>query len=194
MSLVNTPQSAPASDDVLEALGRVIRQERVELVRVARREGLGAEDALDCVHDAFCTFLRLALKGDLPPSTDALPAFVAAIVRNAARNKRRMHHLARPHEELDALDQATNGESEASTEDLVARAEEHVRLRACVARLCDTQRSVVTLRLLDEQRGEDVAEALGISRGHVDVLLHRAKARLLACMTAEDDHEATESR
>jgi len=69
-----------------------------------------------------------------------------------------------------------------SLESLLAQAEEHLRLRACVARLCDTQRAVVTLRLLEEQDGKDVAEALGISRAHVDVLLHRAKGRLLACM------------
>ena len=41
------------------------------------------------------------------------------------------------------------------------------------------------LRLLEEQPGEDVAASLGISRGYVDVLLHRAKASLRVCMTAE---------
>jgi hypothetical protein len=41
--------------DVLGALDRVVRAERVHFVGLARREGLGAEDALDCVHDAFCT-------------------------------------------------------------------------------------------------------------------------------------------
>ena len=50
-------------------------------------------------------------------------------------------------------------------------------------RLCDTQRAVVSLRLLEERRGEDVAEALGISRAYVDVLLHRAKRSLTSCMT-----------
>jgi len=39
------------------------------------------------------------------------------------------------------------------------------------------------MRLLQEQPGEDVATALGLSRGHVDVLLHRAKASLRVCMT-----------
>jgi RNA polymerase sigma-70 factor (ECF subfamily) len=40
----------------------------------------------------------------------------------------------------------------------------------------------VTLRLVEERDGEDVASALGISRGYVDVLLHRAKGSLFACM------------
>jgi RNA polymerase sigma-70 factor (ECF subfamily) len=53
-----------------------------------------------------------------------------------------------------------------------------------VAELCSVQRAVVMLRLLDERSGEDVAEALGITRGHVDVLVHRAKAALRVCMRA----------
>jgi RNA polymerase sigma-70 factor, ECF subfamily len=172
--------SAVAPEDALDALGRVIRDERIELARIARREGLGAEDAIDCVQDAFCTFLRLAQRGELPEIQASIRSFLAGIVRNAARNKRRMHHVARPHDMIDA---AHAGTDDPSTEAMVAQAEEHVRLRACVDRLCDTQKAVVTLRLLEEQRGEDVAASLGISRGYVDVLLHRAKAQLFACMT-----------
>jgi len=164
-------------DDFLDQLGLLIREERASLARVARREGLGAEDAVDAVHDAFCTFLRLAQEGGLPADGAERPAFLAGIVRNAARNRRRLHAFARPHEVLDALP-----DEGGSVEALVADAEEHVRLRACVDRLCDTQKAVVTLRLLEEQRGDDVATALGITRGHVDVLLHRAKVSLRACM------------
>ena len=85
----------------------------------------------------------------------------------------------RPARCIESMD-APSGE--ASAEDLLAQAEEHVRLRACVERLCGTQRSVVMLRLLEERAGEDVAAVLGITRGHVDVLLHRAKASLRECM------------
>jgi RNA polymerase sigma-70 factor (ECF subfamily) len=165
-------------EDVLDQLGRVIHEQRASLTRVARREGLGAEDAVDVVHDAFCTFLRLALGGE---RIESPPSYLAEIVRNAARNKRRLHHLARPHDAIDAVPLL----DEDSAETLVAEAEEHVRLRACVDRLCETQKAVVTLRLLEERGGEDVAEALGISRGHVDVLLHRAKASLRVCMSGD---------
>lgn len=176
--------------DALEQLFHDGRGRRAELARVARREGLSAEDAVDCVQDALCTFLRLGNEGEVPPDPTVHPAFLAESVRNAARNKRRRHHLSRPHAALDALDAplgsaGLDDPTQASTEALVARAEEHVRLRACVDRLCDTQKAVVTLRLLEERRGEDVAEALGISRGYVDVLLHRAKASLRVCMTDE---------
>jgi RNA polymerase sigma-70 factor, ECF subfamily len=36
--------------------------------------------------------------------------------------------------------------------------------------------------MLEDLPGEDVARTLGITPGHVAVLLHRAKASLLACM------------
>lgn len=157
----------------------VIRAHRAGLVRVARHEGLGAEDALDATHEALGTFLQLLQAGAAPADRTAWPAYVTAVVRNAARNGRRRHHRSKPHDAPLAL-AATDG---ASVEALVAQAEDHVRLRACVARLCETQRSVVTLRLLEERDGEDVATLLGISRGYVDVLLHRAKASLRACMS-----------
>jgi RNA polymerase sigma-70 factor (ECF subfamily) len=173
-----SPAAAPL--DALDALGRIVPAHRRALVRAARREGLSPEDAVDCVQDALCTFLGLAQRAEVPADPAQFAPFLGAIVRNAARNRRRRHEVARPHEAIDAAPATAD---EPGSEALVARAEEHVRLRACVDRLCDTQRAVVMLRLLDERPGEDVAGALGIRRGHVDVLLHRAKAALRVCMT-----------
>ena len=175
--------AAEEIEDPLDTISRVIREHRGDLIGVARAEGVGAEDAVDCVHDALCTFLRLALAGEAPRSAREVAPFLAEVVRNAARNKRRLHHLAKPHASIDAVDPE---DGVAASDELIERAEEHVRLRACVDRLCDTQKAVVTLRMLEEQRGEDVAAALGISRGHVDVLLHRAKASLRSCMLEEE--------
>ena len=69
-----------------------------------------------------------------------------------------------------------------NAEALLSHAEDVVRLRACVAELCSIQRAVITLRLLEERSGEDVAVQLGITRKHVDVLVHRAKGSLRVCM------------
>jgi RNA polymerase sigma-70 factor, ECF subfamily len=131
------------------------------------------------VQDALCTFLRLERQGTLPDGLDERVAAVFTMVRNASRNARRRHHRSRPHELFDD-DAPPLGAPTA--EDLVLHAETTVRLRQCVASLCDAQRAVVTLRLLEERSGEDVAEALGLSRGYVDVLVHRAKAALRMCM------------
>jgi capsular exopolysaccharide synthesis family protein len=62
----------------------------------------------------------------------------------------------------------------AGADELIAAAEDRIRLRRCVQTLADVQRAVVTLRMLDEVPGDDVAQALGITPGHVAVLLHRA--------------------
>jgi RNA polymerase sigma-70 factor, ECF subfamily len=167
--------------DVLTLLGDLARRGRAELVNLARREGASPEDAVECVQDALCTFLQVAQKKALPPDPAEWAAYLGGVVRNAARNQRRRHHRARPHEGLEAM--PAPADSAASVEALVAEAEEHVRLRACVDQLCETQKAVVMLRLLDEKPGEDVAASLGISRGYVDVLLHRAKASLRVCMT-----------
>jgi len=175
--------TADLADDALDALTRVVREQRAELAGLARREGLRAEDALDCVHDALCTFLELALRNEAPAAAAEHAALLAGIVVNTARNRRRRHHLAKPHRDIDAFEPADDG---VSAESLVAHAEECVRLRGCVERLCSTQRTVVMMRLLEERPGEDVAVALGLTRGHVDVLLHRAKASLRVCMTERD--------
>jgi RNA polymerase sigma factor (sigma-70 family) len=174
------PSSAAGGPDVLGILSDLARSGRADLVRTARREGATPEDAVEAVQDALCTFLQLAQKKETPVDPAEWPAYLAGIVRNVARNKRRRHHVARPHEDLDALPMPSDA---SSAEKLVAEAEEHVRLRACVDQLCETQKAVVMLRLLEERPGEDVAESLGISRGYVDVLLHRAKASLRVCMT-----------
>jgi RNA polymerase sigma-70 factor (ECF subfamily) len=182
--ILPSPPAAGAAGDVLEALERLVREQRTSLAALARRQGLGAEDALDCVHDAFCTFLQKGLRAELPADAAEHPPLLAGIVVNLARNKRRRHHLARPHRALDAFEPR---DDHPSTDTLVAHAEECVRLRGCVNRLCKTQRTVVMMRLLEERAGEDVASALGITRGHVDVLLHRAKASLLVCMRETAD-------
>ncbi len=166
--------------DVLDDLSRVVRSQRRALAAVARSEGVTAEDAVDCVQEGLCTLLELAQKGSASLEEEDARAMLVTIVRNVARNRRRRHFLARPHEALD--EERADGRTPGA-DDAIAKAEEHVRLRACVEELCAIQKAVVTLRLLEEQPGEDVADALGISAGHVAVLLHRAKRELRACMT-----------
>jgi len=183
-ALLETLRKMPLTDaepDVLDALSELAREQRIGLAALARREGVSPEDAVDCVQEGLCTFLTSAQAGSLNGAREAWPGMLATMVRNAARNKRRRHYRSRPHALLDPQHRATSEDLASDT--LIARAEEHVRLRACVQELCEIQKSVVTLRMLEEQPGEDVARALGISSGHVAVLLHRAKSALRACMT-----------
>jgi RNA polymerase sigma-70 factor, ECF subfamily len=179
-----------AGGDALDHVTRVVRHHRGALAAIARQEGLTPEDAIDCVQDALCTLLDLVQTGQLEGAEPA--AALGTIVRNAARNQRRRHFRARPHDDLGARELTDDGVT--LPEELLSRAEDTVRLRACVAELCEIQRAVVTLRLLEERPGEDVAAALGVTKNHVAVLLHRAKAALRECLLASDNSDAASAR
>lgn len=71
-----------------------------------------------------------------------------------------------------------------TVDDLLVVAEDHVKLRGCVNKLNEVQRHVVTMRMLEELNGAEVARELSLSPGHVVVLLHRAKAELQRCVMA----------
>ena len=169
---------------MLERLSHLVRARRSSLAALARSEGVSAEDAVDCVQEALCTLLGQARQRALPEDVEAWGGLLVTMVRNAARNRRRRHFRAKEHDDVDAHALVAPG---SLATDVIARAEDHVRLRMCVEELCEIQKAVVTLRMLEEHPGEDVARALGISPGHVAVLLHRAKLALRACMATPRD-------
>lgn len=167
-------------DDTLRRLSTLARAERALLAGTARAEGVTPEDAVDCVQEGLCTLLAMARRSALPEDAREWGPLLLTIVRNVARNRRRRHFHALPHDPLD--DDAAVDPFDPGADEAIARAEEHVRLRACVNELCEIQKAVVTLRMLEERLGEDVAAALGITPGYVAVLLLRAKRSLRACM------------
>lgn len=160
------------------------REHRAALVRVARGEGVTPEDAVECVQDALITLLGREQRGELTAPPAEWRFLPSAMVKNAARNRRRRPERVRLRVEVDDAHLEAN---EPRADEALTRGEEHEKLHACIAELCGVQRAVVMLRLLEEHAGEDVAQALGISRGYVDVLAHRAKASLKTCMMR---HEA----
>lgn len=158
----------------------LVHQHRTRLARVVRREGLRADDALDCVQEAFLSFLTLPQARRLVGLPDDLARMLVILARNIARNRRRRHDYSRPH----IVDRATvEGlvTEAASADDIVAAAEQHAMMLGCMATLSEMQRAVVQLRLVDDIAGENVARQLGTSPGHVAVLLHRAKQYLRSC-------------
>jgi RNA polymerase sigma-70 factor (ECF subfamily) len=162
-------------------VGDLVHRHRLALVVVARREGLAPEDAFDAAQDAFQTFLTLPAARPLIDADDDSRRVLVTLVRNEARNRRRLHAVAKPHDG-DGARLAELATDAPSVEDLVAAAEQELRLRGCVQELAEVQRAVVTLRMLDDVAGEDVARQLGLTAGHVAVLLHRAKGQLITCM------------
>jgi RNA polymerase sigma-70 factor, ECF subfamily len=178
----HSPRAFEPNDAWLE-LGALVREQRAALVRVAVREGLRPEEALECVQDALCTWLSRGQRE--APARELVIAQLKHMVRNTARNGRRRHFRLRPHLPLDDASVADQSAHAHAAELLLDAAETSLRLRVCVAQLREVERAVVTLRLLEEHSGEDVARMLGLSRSHVDVLVHRAKLTLRACMDVD---------
>jgi RNA polymerase sigma-70 factor (ECF subfamily) len=152
---------------------------------VARTEGLSADDALDAVQEAFYTFLELpdahTLVGRDQRDQDAR-RLLSTIVRNVARNMRRRAFRRLPHDEL--ADRPEIVDEVPGVDELLARAEDELRLMGCVSKLSDLPQRVVRLRMLEELSGEHVARELGLRPDHVATLLYRAKKELLRCVTA----------
>ena len=176
-SVLAAPQLVPFADWVTALARRHARR----LARIARSEGLTGPEALDAVQDALLTFTFHADVQKLEGDDQGGAKMLTVMVRNAARNARRRHHRAQPHDSWD--DESTGSSSACSSiEDLVAQAEQHALVRGCLDTLNKVQRDVVTLRMLEELSGEEVAEQHALESSHVAVLLYRAKKKLARCL------------
>jgi RNA polymerase sigma-70 factor (ECF subfamily) len=171
----------------LEWATRLVHTHRGRLFRLARREGLREEDALDCVQDTFHTFLVLPQARQLVESDDDSIKLLSVLARNHARNRRRRHEIARPHDSADETLALLNAEAR-PVDELIAQAEDFALMVGCLDHLGKLQRAVVSLRMLDEVPGEDVAVMLGLPASHVAVLLHRAKQNVQRCMLSAGYH------
>ena len=162
-------------------VSHLARDEAGRLASIARREGASAADALDLVQDAFHTLLARPDFAALREDRDGAARVLSVIVKNAARNHRRRHHHAKPHVDVDdtPLAARTPGPEEELEQAITAS-----QLVGCMAKLGDAHRHVVTLRVLEELSGDEAARELGVTPGHVAVLLHRARKQLEACMLA----------
>jgi RNA polymerase sigma-70 factor (ECF subfamily) len=166
----------------------LVHRHRARLVGIARREGLYAEDALDCVQETFVSFLKLPqarLLVDLPHDSARM---LTVLVRNAARNRRRRHDYAKPHVAEEFLESLPS--DLVSSDEVIIQAEQYALALGCLSTLDEVQQSVVNLRLVDELPGEDVALQLGTTRDHVGVLLFRAKRRLQRCLGDHGDRSS----
>jgi RNA polymerase sigma-70 factor (ECF subfamily) len=159
----------------------LVHGHRARLARIVRREGLRADDALDCVQETFLSFLTLPQARLLVGLADDSARMLAILARNIARNRRRRHDYSRPHIVDDEVVERSLVSDGVSADDVIAAAEKHAMILGCMTTLSEMQRAVVQLRLLDDIPGENVASQLGTNPNHVAVLLHRAKRHLRSC-------------
>ncbi len=170
---------APAGGQFFGWITALVHTHRGRLVDVARREGLTADEALDCLQEAFQSFLLLPQARRLVDEPEDSLKLLTVVTRNVARNQRRRHHRALPHDHEAA---AALADPMDAPDAIVARAESYINAIGCIATLGQMQKAVVELRLVDNVPGEDVAAMLGTSPGNMAVVLHRAKAKLRACI------------
>jgi RNA polymerase sigma factor (sigma-70 family) len=175
------PAAGGARPGFLEWVTRLVHTHRGRLYRVARQEGLREEDSLDCVQDAFHTFLLLPQARQLVESNDDSIKLLSVLVRNHARNRRRRHEIARPHDSDDATLAVLVADT-LPVDELIGQAQDFALMVGCLDHLGKLQRAVASLRMLDEVAGQDVAAMLGLPPSRVAVLLHRAKQNLRSCM------------
>jgi RNA polymerase sigma-70 factor (ECF subfamily) len=185
------PCETGASDEFSQWLTRLVHEHRATLARIARAEGLLAEDAFDAVQEAFRAFIVRDDARELVARPDEARKVLIVLTRNLARNRRRLHSGARPHVSDESVVESLPDDAPTSQE-VLESIEEREQLARCVGELGEAQRAVVTLRMLDEVPGEDVARMLDIAPGNVAVLLHRAKANLAACMAADSNQTTRE--
>ena len=175
-------------------VAELVHGHRGRLLTYARRRGLSAEDALDVVQDSFASFLTLPEARSIARVGDDAIKLLTVITRHNILNRKRKR--ARQAAGVAGFDRIAAGDTE-SNEELLARSEELTRVYGCMQRMNRLQRAAILLSTLDERPGEDVSAILGVSPGHLRVLLHRARAHVRACpldeMPALSAHELRES-
>jgi RNA polymerase sigma-70 factor, ECF subfamily len=169
---------------------QLVHVHRGRLARIVQREGVRVDDALDCVQDAFLSFLKLPQARLLVGLPEDSAKLLAILARNIARNRRRRHDYARPHLVDDEIILGLPSDA-ASADEIVALAEQHALTLGCMVTLNEVQRAVVNLRLVDEVPGEDVARQLGTTPARVGVLLFRARQRLQRCLATAEARPST---
>jgi RNA polymerase sigma factor (sigma-70 family) len=156
----------------------LVHAHRARLLGYVRRRGLAPDDALDVVQDSFASFLTLPEAPSIARVGDDAIRLLTVIARHNIMNRRRKR--SRREASLSGMDAVLPDGSE-SSEELVMRAEQLARVRGCLSLMNRLPRAVILMSALDERPHQEVAELLGISPGHVRVLLHRARMHVRAC-------------
>ncbi|MHC4399242.1 MAG: RNA polymerase sigma factor [Planctomycetota bacterium] len=167
----------------------VVRRHTTLVWQTAYRLLNDRDDADDCFQETFLSAFRLSEQQPV----DRWGGFLARLCtcRALDRLRRRMRESARSEATVDWSALASNVAGPAEE---AQAAELGDRLRVALARLPDTQASVVCLRCLNGLSYQDIGEQLGLDAAAVRRLLHRARVRLrdlLGPARAEEESEVS---
>lgn len=178
MSLQDTTSDAVLARRVLVAGGEGVAE--AELCRRFARRALlyglrhlkNSAAAEDLAQEALVTML-LALREGKLRDPEQIASFVLGTCRTLAIAQGR---TARRRDELLAREPLQLAVAEHSHQI------DHARLRGCIERLSERERSIIMLTFQQETSVEVIARTLGLTAGNVRVLRHRTLARLHVCI------------
>ncbi len=137
---------------------------------------VGADEADDVVQEVF---VKVATRLGSLRDPQALPGWITALARNAARDRLRAR-ARRPRLSDDAL-HALPARAQAPEDDRRLR----LRVLTLLQRLPEAYREALVLRLVEGLGGAEIAARTGLSPGSVRVNLHRGFALLRPLLAAE---------
>ena len=180
LHVLKSPPTAVEKTDFLDELyGRYA----ADVKRWVRRLAGPDADLEDLLHDVFVIALRrhFTFRGDA-----SIKTWLFRITHHVVRGRRRRSFVrgllfGQRRDELIAATPAVS-----TPHDEIERRERHARLYRAMDQLPDAYRTALILYEIDGLPGEEVAELVGISLGTLWVRLHRGRARLLACLSAEE--------
>jgi RNA polymerase sigma-70 factor (ECF subfamily) len=168
------PGTKPANGTGLEALAR---RYRLPLQRFFERRVRNHDDVPDLVQDVL---MRLARLGDLS-SIDQPEHYVFRTASSALRDKAR-RDIARHRQDHVEFDPSLHGGSDFSPERVLAGREAIAAMSAALRTLPERTRDIFVLRVFEEQKTAQVADALGLSTRSVELHYAKALAFLAAAM------------
>ncbi|MBD3266814.1 sigma-70 family RNA polymerase sigma factor [bacterium] len=156
-----------------EAFVALIERYRRYIYGIAYKIVLNADDALDVTQSVY---LKLAQKLHRYDGAGNFKAWLASLTARAAidfQRKTKREHQTDPNRLIPILDKQTSDPvppvwEQVETEEQTARVEKAMR------QLSRQQRAVFMLAFEKDMASQDIAEELGLPRGHVRVQLHRA--------------------
>jgi len=162
------------------------------LIRAKLRKHLRTPELIEeATQETFMRVLAVLRSKSGVRHPERFGAFVHAVCRNVAletwRAERRFVHL----EEAAPEESKPGARADGPFRNPHAMAEAHeakARVRQVLAELPHLDRQLLEAVLLDEEDRTHVCLRMGITRGHLRVLLHRASQRFRAVMLEERSH------
>ena len=171
-----------------DAISRVIEDLARPLYRAARGMGFDQGDAEDLVQDVFATFLTTLHRFE---GRSRVSTWIFGILHRKAQERRR--ELTRD-DQQDSIDDVFESQFDVAgswavppvdLERQIASRELGGAIRGCVDQLPIALREVFALREMQDMDTTEICKILGRTVTHVGVQLHRARARLRACLEAQ---------